>query len=284
MDTTERKKILVTWDFTAISENALEYAVRLAKTVDNDIVLLHIIKKEKDQAEAIEKLTKDAEKAHEKYGMKPEIVVLEGSIFTTIGEYTAEEENNVHMVCMGTHGIRGMQKLTGSWALKVIASSKVPFIVVQDEPPKKDKFSDIVFPINFKQENKEKLVWAIYLTKYFDSTIHIFKETITDKYYLKKVNLNLSFALKYFKKKNIKYEIHSSEKVGHFAQQTVDFAEKINADLTLIMTSKDLGMSDYIMGPSEQYIIANSSSVPVMCVNPRSDLRLVEYGAGGFGA
>jgi len=38
------------------------------------------------------------------------------------------------MVVMGTHGIKGMQKLMGSWALKVITSSKVPFIAVQDTP------------------------------------------------------------------------------------------------------------------------------------------------------
>ena len=47
---------------------------------------------------------------------------------------------------MGTHGMKGMQKLTGSWALKVIVKSKVPFIVVQDPPADQERYHNIVFP------------------------------------------------------------------------------------------------------------------------------------------
>ena len=64
-------------------------------------------------------------------------------IFSTIGEVATEIDAN--LVIMGTHGIRGMQKLTGSWALKVIVGSKAPFLVVQG-PPESDQLHDIVFP------------------------------------------------------------------------------------------------------------------------------------------
>ena len=57
----------------------------------------------------------------------------EGEIFTTIADVA--EELNASLIFLGTHGKVGMQKLTGSWALKVIIKSKVPFIVVQDPPP-----------------------------------------------------------------------------------------------------------------------------------------------------
>jgi hypothetical protein len=43
------------------------------------------------------------------------------------------------------------------------------------------------------------------------------------------------------------------------------------------MTSKTLTFADYIMGPSEQYIIANSGKIPVMVVNPKP-----KSFAGGF--
>ncbi len=277
------KKILVTWDFTEISENALEYAIRIAKAVNNEIILLHIVKKKEEEDKALEKLQPVAEMVFQKYNIKPEIIAIEGSIFSTIGDFTADEENHINLVVMGTHGIRGMQKLTGSWALKVIASSKAPFIVVQDVPPQKEKFSDIVFPINFKTENKEKLLWAIYLAKFFESKIHVFKPLETDKYYLKKINANLSFALKYFRKKAVDYEIHTAEKSGHFAEETLKFGKKINADLILIMTTKGIGFSDYVFGAQEQYIIANAAKIPVMCINPRTDLTTVSYVIGGFG-
>jgi hypothetical protein len=73
---------------------------------------------------------------------------------------------------------------------------------------------------------------------------------------------------------NIEYEIHEVPR-GNFAQQTIDFAQKINADLLLIMTTKNITMADYVMGATEQYMIANSSKIPVCCVNPKATFAKV---------
>ncbi len=51
-----------------------------------------------------------------------------------------------------------MQKFTGSWALKVIVGSEVPFIVVRDKPHHQEKIRNIIFPIDFRSENKEKVI------------------------------------------------------------------------------------------------------------------------------
>jgi hypothetical protein len=58
-----------------------------------------------------------------------------------------------------------------SWALKVLVRSKVPFIVVQDPPPDHGRYHNIVFPVDFRRENKEKTKMAIYMGKYFDSKV-----------------------------------------------------------------------------------------------------------------
>jgi hypothetical protein len=39
--------------------------------------------------------------------------------------------------------------------------------------------------------------------------------------------------------------------------------------MMLIMTTKNIGTLDYVLGASEQFIIANTARIPVMCVNPR---------------
>jgi len=175
---------------------------------------------------------------------------------------------------MGTHGMKGMQKLTGSWALKVIVKSKVPFIVVQDPPADQERYHNIVFPVDFSSENKEKTGMAIFMGKYFDSKIHILKTVSKDKSLSTKTNINLNFAVKYLIQNNIEYEIHEVPH-GKFAQNTIDFALKIHADLILIMTTKNITMADYILGASEQYIIANSSKIPVCCVNPKASFAKV---------
>lgn len=262
------KRIIVPWDFTDIAENALSHAVKMAKVLDNTITLLHIVKKDKEIDEAFKKLKDVAAKAQDKYGIETAALVKEGTIFTTIGEYT-EENEDINLVIMGTHGMKGLQKLTGSWALKVIVSSHAPFIVVQDPPTEKVSYDKIVFPVNFKSENREKLIWAIYFGKIFKAKIHFVKQDVSDKNLVKKVNQNLTFARKYLSKYNVEYEIATAEKSGNFAQATINYAKDIDADLMLIMTTKNIGTIDYVMGASEQFIIANTAKVPVMCVNPR---------------
>jgi len=198
--------------------------------------------------------------------------IVKGSIFSAIAEYANEKEAS--LVVMGTHGMKGMQKLTGSWALKVIVKSKIPFIVVQDAPVDQERYHNIVFPVDFRGENKEKMQMAIFMGKYFESKIHMLVSLSSDSSLLKKTNINLNFAIKFLIQNNIDYEIHEVPR-GDFAQQTIDFAQKINADLILIMTTKNITMADYVMGASEQFIIANSSKIPVCCVNPKATFAKV---------
>ena len=123
----------------------------------------------------------------------------------------------------------------------------------------------------FKSENKEKLYWAIYFGKYFNSKVHLYKYPVTDKSLLKKININLNFAIRFLIQNNLNYEIHSPTKTKDFTQDTIQFAQSINADLILIMTTKYITVFDYMFGAKEQKIIANQAKIPVMCVNPKAN-------------
>ena len=172
---------------------------------------------------------------------------------------------------MGTHGIKGMQKFTGSYALKVIVGSKIPFIVIQDPPSKKEIFKDIVFPLDYRSEAKQKLQWALFLVKYFEVKINIIVPTIKDKSLNAKLMGNVHFAEKILDKYDCDYELHKIEG-SNSAEESIAFAKKVDADMILIMTTKGIGLTDYVLGAQEQYIIANTARVPVMVVNPRTDL------------
>lgn len=123
---------------------------------------------------------------------------------------------------------------------------------------------------------------AIFMGKYFDSKIHILVSTSTDKNIQKKTKTNLNFSIKYLIQNNIDYEIHELPR-GNIAEQSLDFAQKINADLILIMTTKNITFADYVIGASEQFLIANSSKIPVCCVNPKSSFANVGQFMGGWG-
>jgi nucleotide-binding universal stress UspA family protein len=271
----KKKSIMVTWDFSAVSYNALKHAIKLANIVKYNILLFHIVSDMAEVEEAKTKLEGVVGEIKNDLGEEVSYFVHHGKIFKEIADYASEENNNIDFVIMGTHGMKGGQKLFGSWALKVIAGSAVPFIVVQDEPSQNDRYTDIVFPIDFRSENKEKLQWAIFLGKYLNSKIHLYKAPGIDKNLQKKVNINLNFAIRFLIQNNIEYEIHDSKKSGNFQKDMLSFSKKISADLILITTTKHLTKIDYVFGAKEQYLLSNNEKIPVMCVNPKSNFAKV---------
>lgn len=270
----EKDILLVPWDFTEIAESALQHAIKIAKKLDHTITLIHVVKSLKKGEEALNELNKDIGKLSEKYEFELTPLVLEGSLFHVISDYASE--NNVSMVIMGTHGIKGMQKFTGSYALKVIVGSKIPFIVIQEPPTKKDVFKHVVFPLDYRSEAKQKLQWALFLVKYFDVKINIIVPTLKDKSLNTKLMANVHFAEKILDKYDCDYELHRIEG-SNSAEESIAYAQKVDADMILIMTTKGIGLTDYVLGAQEQYIIANTAKIPVMVVNPRTDLS--RYGS-----
>lgn len=266
MENQTTKPILVTWDFTEKSGYALEHGVSLAKQLKTEVTLIHIVKKDKEIDAAQVKMDALADETTKKHNVKTNTVVPVGTIFTTISEVATDI--HAEMVIMGTHGMKGMQKLIGSWALKVISGSKVPFIVVQ-APPTSHGFEKIVFPIDFRKENKEKINWIYYIGRLYNSTFYIMKDRVTDKRFRKGVHSNLIFTEKFLRSNEIPYEIHTSPGKKDFTHETIDFANEIKADLLLIMTTKDITAADYILGANEQQLISNKYEIPVMCINPR---------------
>jgi nucleotide-binding universal stress UspA family protein len=266
-------RLLIPWDFTPIAENALKYAVKIGSLAPSvQVELIHVIesaglftKVKLTEKEATEKFKTDFGRVKETYGIEVKTTVMEGNIFNTISEYGADI--NADLIIMGTHGIKGVQKLTGSWALKVIAGSSVPYLVVQDSPSGKRVFEHVVMPLDFSFDEKSKLQWAIKVSVQYKSQIHIIIPNAFDAGVQKKVNYNLAFAKKHLESYNIPYEIHSAGKGSNFQEEIVKLALDIEADLILIMTSGSLDFTDYVFGAQEQYVIANEAKIPVMCIN-----------------
>jgi len=268
----EKKRILVPCDFTEVAKNALKNAYVLAKRMKAKILLFHVVKKEKEIVDAIEKLKAFAENSIKNSDIEIEFLAKEGNIYDTI-KATAEEIG-AKFVIMGTHGITGIQKFLGSKALKVIANSMVPFIVVQEEPDEKNYLSKIVVPIDFTLENKEKLRWAYYLSVYFKSKMFLHVANISNEELLKKVKANLLFAKKYFEEREVEYEINIVKTAYNFHDSVLEYSKEINANGILIMTTPDPNITDYIFAAEEQKIIANAR-IPVICVSPRIDTKIL---------
>ncbi len=260
------KPIIVPWDFTTISQFAFEHAVNLSNILKKDIILLHIVENPADIESSFEKLKLKTQELKKSFMVNSHPVVKTGNIFETIKEVSTEYK--AEMVVMGTHGIKGIQKFTGSRALKVIANSKMPFVVIQDKP-KNSKFDKIVFPIDFRTENKEKVNYVNYLSANFNAKFLLFKRKVKDKGFKKKIASNLLYVETFLKNNNVQYEIFNAEGKMNFEKETVKFSKEQGADMILVLTTRDINFIDYLMAAREQYVIANPEKIPVMCINPK---------------
>ncbi len=270
------RPIIVPWDFSQVTENAFQHAVYISKFLNREILLLHIVSEKKDIESKMAELDVSSEKLGKEYGKKPHVEVVVGSIFNAIGD--AAREMKAEMIIMGTHGMKGAQKLFGSRALKVVVSSRIPFLVVQGKPVK-EKIETILLPIDFKKENKEKANWIYYLARNFGAKFIILKSRAKDKGFRRKTLSNIRYVESFLKGHDVGYEIVTSSGKQSFKKEIVSFAKEHQADLILIMATRDIKWVDYLLGAPEQYIIANPENLPVMCMNPKPAKI-----AGGFRA
>ena len=259
--------ILVPTDFTKVADCALSHAVKLAESYKSEIVLLHVVSKQSEVETARTKVEATAKKVSQESGIVIIPNVRVGNIFDDIGD--AASEMNAKIILMGTHGARGMQKITGSYALKVITNSEVPFIVVQEKGIKDTGYDDIVVPIDLAKETKQKLKYASELAKHFNSKIHLIVPNESDEYFVNQLKRNIIFAKKYLAENGINSTTKVAES-GNFVKEVIKFAASIDADLISIMNLQNEGMSGLFGGGSEQQIITNEAQIPVMCVNPKS--------------
>jgi nucleotide-binding universal stress UspA family protein len=270
------RPVIVPWDFSQVAENAFQHAVNISKALNREILLLHIVHEEKDISSKLSEMDASAEKLGNEYGTKPQTQVVSGSIFKAIGD--TSKDLKAEMIIMGTHGMKGAQKLFGSKALKVVVSSRIPFYIVQG-PPAKDKISTILLPIDFKHENKEKANWIYYLARNFGSKFIILKSKAKDKGFKRKIQSNMKYIESFLKGHDVAYEIVTSEGKESFKKEIITCAKQHEADLILVMATRDIKWVDYLLGAPEQYLIANPEGLPVMAMNPKPAKI-----AGGFRA
>jgi nucleotide-binding universal stress UspA family protein len=262
-----RYKVLVPHDFSEVAESAVSYAAMVAKSFNGEVILLHVVSSDKNRGKAEEQLKEISSKANKEYGVNFEYEIRKGSIFDRIPEVATEKE--AMLIVMGTHGVKGIQHLTGSYALKVIGHSKVPFIVTQTKKSK-GSIKDLVLPIKFSQETKSKLSITSSIAKHFGAMVHIFTSNESDEFIRTKVSRELTFAKHYFDERGVKYEVEMAPEKGNFIPQMLDYANDIDADMIAIVNSSGDGgfLPDLFKGSGEIDVLSNKYHIPSIVMNP----------------
>jgi len=255
-------KLLVPIDFTPITRNALDYAVELTKTLGGDIELLHIVAKDSEQEAAKERLrTIIAELMPEDQKLVGCRVVT-GSIFKDIA--SAAEDGNARLLVMGTHGAKGLQKIFGSYAIKVVTSAKTPFIITQSRKPQ-GKIVKIVMPVDLSKESVQIVKVVAELAKKFQAQIHVVCKHESDEWLAKKVKINISSAKLVLNDEKVPYEIVTLPGKSSLENEVQEYGDKVGVGLYAITHFSESILPQF--DTFSQEMITNETGIPVLIMN-----------------
>lgn len=270
--------VLVPNDFTEAAEYAIQHAAKVVSIFKGEVQLLHVINKDKERENAEKKLAEIASAASEKYGVPFKTIIKKGNIFEDIGEVA--NDIGARLIIMGTHGVKGIQKLVGSYALKVILHSEVPFIISQKKGPNDKGYKDVVVPISYEEESKQKLTLITKISEHFGAKLHVFCPYETDSFLVARLRRQLNFTKKFLDDKKVTYDVKIAKEKGNFLGQVADYAKDVDADLIAVVNTADKSVLPDFMGGStgEQDLITNSAQIPVIITNPSQKFVAESFG------
>ncbi len=255
-------KILVPYDFTPVTRTALDHALSLHRVLGGNIELLHIVSKESLIKAAEMELNSLIAGLSADEKQRVSATVREGDIFQDITQEAVQ--GGAQLLVMGTHGAKGLQKIMGSKAIKVITSGNTPFVVTQSKGPV-GNIDKIVMPVELTKESVQIVSFAAQLAERFAAEVHILYQPVADEWLIKKVQGNIAYAGSVLGKRKLKYVVAELNSKKPFAKETIAYAQKVEAGLMAIAHFSESILPQF--DTFSQEIITNKAQIPVLIVN-----------------
>jgi nucleotide-binding universal stress UspA family protein len=253
---------LVPCDFTPIFNNALRLGIDLASFNAGSVMIIHLVSKKSEKAEAEQKMKKiiaeltDSEKAmvHSR--------VLVGAIYEDISK--AAEVLDAALIVMSTHGATGLQRIRGSHALRMVDNSSAPFMITQGTKYV-DKMKQILMTFCHEKESLQVAQSAAVIAKQFDSTIHLVGYLDKGEQTRAKTKTHHNILYKFFTEQGIKVESHNIESKEDYEKSLFKYAKEVDADLfaaAFFNTTIISGINSFV-----QTLLENKDDIPVLTIN-----------------
>lgn len=279
----KKSAVLVPYDFGPRSVAALKEAITITKYVKGEIHIISVIHKgdffsqlfrsEKDnrriQREAQEKLRDIAAKIKQEEGVKAHIIVEQGNPIEVILEQASLI--NAQYIVMGNIGESNLDfNIFGASTMQIIGEAPCPVLTVSSNTIA-EGFSNIVLPIDLTEQTIEKVTMALSWAKYYKANIHLVGVlTGCIEFSKSRLNMKLSKAKFIIESEGVKCTAELYEKSDTpISQRILQHAKKVNGDLLMIMTHKELRVVDNYVGSVAQKLL-KGSDIPVISFTSRA--------------
>ncbi|HMB89420.1 MAG TPA: universal stress protein [Rhodothermales bacterium] len=286
------QKILVPTDFSACADQALAYALDLARRHGAEVHLLHVIGAIEGDAysplrhspeahvrqETPDKITYNLlQSTLDKYdaeGVHIELVKRHGSaVVALLLKYVQAED--IDLIVLGTHGRQGVKRfIMGSVAERVVRQAPCSVLTVreQEDPPTEagaSQIQRILVPIDFSEHSKPLLQVAQALALAYGAQLDllhvieiplfagIYAGLMTANDLVSEVNKHAPERLQHLWEQEGSAEVQAKVHVeeGHATAHIVDFAERLGVDLIVLASQGHSGMEHFLIGSVAERVV-----------------------------
>lgn len=270
----ERGTLLIPIDFTEQSLLAIKQAYNLAKYTHSKIVLIHSY--EKVGGEMYEELKALTKQTEAESGVPTEFMNVKGDIYQEVPRVAAEIDATIVIVGLESH--MSSKNIIGSSASKMIRDCTCPVISIRGKEHK-DGCENILLPLDLSRESREKVDVAVQFAHYFGASIRILGVfSLSDSVYENQLLAYSHQVKQYIKGKGISCS-NKSLASDNIAETIVEYANKIESDLIIIMNKPTLNIKEFFSGTEAQKVV-DISNLPVMTINPLKKESVTHFGKG----
>ena len=269
------KSIIVGTDFSKGSLVALEIAIKIANTLQKDLILMYvkppkglIIQSNDEQIHLLAE--QRLQEICEKYSplmqagtMHYEIAA--GRVAAVIAEKARMEQSP--MIVIGTNGASGYEKyFIGSTAVRIVQEAPCPTLTVREGYAYDGGMKKIVVPIRPASDNsRQKVPPAAKVAKIFDAEVNVLglMEYQSDAAELR---IHMNQVSKFLSEEGLRHTAVMKQS-NDYCDTLMEYAESIKADMIVINTEQNKVISQFFLGTNAQKIL-HKSHIPVLCLHP----------------
>jgi len=254
------KKIAVCTDFTSIAQHAFEEALDLARVLESETHLIHVLSKDTETLTTAEQkmvdMVKKAESKAQDLEIKFHVVEEEDDIVTTLHETVNQLEPLYFIV--GYEVKKGLDRFFGPSLMKIARQAKVPVIAIKEDENLKN-MKRIVFPLNLWDFARQKTFATIRLAQDLGASIDLVamsvNHTAEDD---RKLKIHANQISEQFKEAGIDHNVEWLEGKNE-VNLVVDYANINNADLIAKVWHHDPSLIDMVMGNQDEELLAKTN-------------------------
>lgn len=250
---------IVPHDLTSVGDTALDYALFLGNHVRTEVMVLNLVDNKAKIAPTQQKLEAIVAAKEIPASVNVTVNVAMGDIFSDISKIANKE--HAQLIIMGTHGAKGFQKLTGSYAIKVIASCDVPFMIVQ-AGTKHVEIKNIVVPIDLTKESLQIVSPAGDLARIFNATVHVIGERHNDEGLSTQTKNRVLLIRNKYDEKGVNCEVHLLKNGGSYSKKIMQYVSEVGVNVIAVAYYSESLLPQF--DSFAQSLITNDLKLPCM--------------------